>query len=234
MNLRSQQFLLKLANLQRHEATAFSHNTVKKHIKELKYLASQKHVPKLTIRKQIIHLEQQLSGVKDLELQLQRQRKHESVKVASLKREITRLRKELQLAHNPQIKKKVQKLSHLLSENLAQNVTKEAVKQVKNKLQVPIKKPISTQIRPSALLLTRIQALKHELELQKTLGKDEDKIELLKKQLHFIESKLSGNQVPPPIIVRPPVIQSSSDKHKIIFHPNVKPNTLPVPPQPSK
>lgn len=217
--IRSAQLLSKLATYSQWQVTAFSHNEVKKRLKELKYLSTQKTVPRLSIQKQLVQLEQQLSGIKDLERQVQRQKKHESLKVAAQKREIARLKKELALTQNPDMKKKVETLSHVLGDTLAQQHTEQAVKKAVIK-EIP-KKTVS-----ATLLQSRIQAMKHELAIRKALSNDHEAIEKLEKQLALIEHKLGGKTVDPSIV-------ASSDRHRILFNHTV-PNQLPHLPPPKR
>ena len=74
-------------------------------------------MPKLTLRKEIIHLESQLKGVMELERKLLLENK-ESTKVIALKRQMEMIRNKLH-ADEGDMDKKVERLSHLLGEHLA-------------------------------------------------------------------------------------------------------------------
>ena len=61
-SFRTIQLLSRISSIAQREKESFSKTEIIKKINEIKYLSSQKKVPKLTLRKEIIHLENQLEG----------------------------------------------------------------------------------------------------------------------------------------------------------------------------
>ena len=59
--------LMKVARIFEQQQFSFSKQEILSKINEIKYLSSQKKVPKLTLRKEILHLENKLTGVLNLE-----------------------------------------------------------------------------------------------------------------------------------------------------------------------
>jgi hypothetical protein len=139
-SLKAKQLLFKAAKYLEKERANFSRQEIVKKVNEIKYLSSQKKVPRLTLRKEIIHLENKLAGVIDLEKKLNQTKKHEAKRVTSLKKQITNLKKRLAVCEDKEMKKKVEKLSHLLGEFLAKHgsqddveLSKKVLKEIKIK-----------------------------------------------------------------------------------------------------
>ena len=65
--LRTFTLLNTLAVEYQRELESFNRQEISKKINEIKYLAGQKRVPKLTLRREIAQLEQRLKGVYELE-----------------------------------------------------------------------------------------------------------------------------------------------------------------------
>ena len=61
--LKARQLLVKAAQMSLKEREIFSKERLVQRLQEIKYLGSQKKVPKITLRKEIIHLEEDLSGL---------------------------------------------------------------------------------------------------------------------------------------------------------------------------
>ena len=76
-------------------------------------------MPRLSLRKDIIHLENQLQGVLGLEERFSRQKDKESITVASLKQQISALKNKIKAVDELDLDKKVDHLSFLLGEHLA-------------------------------------------------------------------------------------------------------------------
>ena len=108
-SLRARQLLQKAAKEQNITKHTFSKKEIQDKINEIKYLSSQKTVPKLTLRKEIMHLERKLESVFEIEKKLLKTSKHEDTKVQSLKRQITMLKSRLESTQDEDLRKKVGK-----------------------------------------------------------------------------------------------------------------------------
>ena len=143
-SLQALQLLTTAARLAKEEYESVSKAEITKKLEDIKYLSSQKKVPKLSLRKEIIHLENQLQGVLELEDRFARQKNKESVAVASLKQQITVLKNKLRAVGDLELDKKVEHLSFLLGEHLAKM---EVASEVAMTEAVPIKEiPIEAKI----------------------------------------------------------------------------------------
>src|SRR3989344_3898359 len=109
------------------ERRDFSKEEIVKRINEIKYLSSQKKVPKLTLRKEIIHLEHKLQTIFEFEKRLLKEERKESAKIIRLKREVTELKKRIAHSEDQDLHKKVDTLSHLLGESLAKKAVVEEI-----------------------------------------------------------------------------------------------------------
>jgi hypothetical protein len=181
----------------------FNKQEIVKKINELKYLSAQKKVPKLTLKKEIIHLEKKLEGIFDLEKSMFRQRKRESSKVKELKKQISSLKKKLAVNENGDLQRKVEKLSHLLGDLMAKRETKKGVElgrrvshELKNKkrtVKPVVKKEILSEdeIDKVEMLHHKLKMLKHEFEINKELGqKNPVMLKAMEGKIGFIEDKL--------------------------------------------
>lgn len=122
------QLLTEAAHEYHHQRETFSTAEITARINEIKYLSAQKKVPKLSLRKEIVHLERQLSTVMEVEQQMLNQKRHESAKVKSMKKQITELQGRLAAAEDKDVQKKLDRLSQLLGDYLAKKTTEEEVK----------------------------------------------------------------------------------------------------------
>lgn len=118
-SLHALQLLTTAARLAQEKRESFSKAEITKKLEDIKYLSSQKKVPRLSLRKEIIHLENQLQGVLGLEERFARHKDKESVTVASLKQQIAVLKNKLMATEDSELDKKVERLSFLLGEHLA-------------------------------------------------------------------------------------------------------------------
>ena len=118
-NFQTLQLLREVARLYQHERESFSKLEITKKINEIKYLAAQKNVPKLTLRKQIIHLESTLKRILDYEKEISKQKKKESAMISALKRKNKVLLKRLAATEDKDLHKKVNKLSQFKFDNLS-------------------------------------------------------------------------------------------------------------------
>tara|TARA_Y100000034_G_C6821595_1_gene370074 strand:+ start:205 stop:981 length:777 start_codon:yes stop_codon:yes gene_type:complete len=191
---KTQIFLTKLSKLSHQQKRSFSKQEIIKKMNEIKYLSAQKKVPKLTLRKEILHLETKLEGIFQLENKLLKSKKHESVKVTSLKRQITHLKKKLSTCEDKNLHQKVDKLSHLLGDNLARTETKKDAKAVARS----VKRRKNLQEKNIELFKTlskRLSALKHELNILRQIEeKNPVKVAELQQKVYLLTQKLKEYQ----------------------------------------
>jgi len=204
------------------ERKGFSKEEIVKRINEIKYLSGQKKVPKLTLRKEIIHLEHQLQNIFELEKKLLGQEKKESAKIALLKQEIALLKQRIATSEDKDLQKKVDSLSHLLGESLARQAIIEEVALTK-KVSAEHKKAWQQDQQRKELianLLERLQIIKRELE---NTDADESIILKILEKINSLEQKLgsqlSGKEP------EAPVEREEKPRHKLIF---AAPKLLPV------
>ena len=158
--LRTFTLLNTLAVEYQRELESFNRQEISKKINEIKYLSTQKKVPRLTLRKEIIHLENRLGSVLESEKELLKHKNEESVKVKSLKKQVLSLKNKLTAYEDKNLDKKVNKLSHLLGEFLAKQGSKadvELSKKVLNELEIKDKK-----------LKTKLRAIESKKEAEET------------------------------------------------------------------
>lgn len=192
---------------------------IQKKINEVKYLVSQKKVPRLSLHKEIIHLENKLQGIFELEHKLVSQNKKESAKVAALKQKITHLQQRLVACEEKDLQKKVDKLSYLLAEYAAgKKVREELVFQDKRKSGSAPQEKKQEQIKAKvALLRQQVQNIKQELATKQVQGKD---LALLQKKILLIEQKLRQYQQGNPDITPMPIAAAALPqeiKHTLRF-----------------
>ena len=101
------QLLTETARIYNHQRETFSTVEIAARINEIKYLSSQKKVPKLSLRKEIVHLERQLGTVMDVEKNILNQKKNESVKVKSMRKQIAELHTRLAAVEDKDMQKKL-------------------------------------------------------------------------------------------------------------------------------
>jgi len=227
--LRTFTLLNTLAIEYQRELESFNRQEISKKINEIKYLAGQKRVPKLTLRREIAQLEQRLKGVYELEKKVLKLKKVENVKIGSLKRQNTILKKKLAASKDKNLHHKVGKLSHLLGENLAK---KEVARDVALRKERKKKKVVEESLGPGPaqleMLYHRLTAVKSELEIMKEKEKDDAKVKLIEAKILLLQEKLeklgSGKQF---AIVR------EKPKHTLKMDlPKVSEKELPLPPPP--
>ncbi len=122
-SLAAVQFLVKASHLAQQSKVQIPKDEILKKIGEIKYLSAQKKIPKLSLRKEIVHLEHKLNSIFELDTMLAAQRRRESAKVAALKRQIAALRKNLTAIEDKDLHKKVDRLTHVLGSSLAKKET---------------------------------------------------------------------------------------------------------------
>src|SRR3989344_3211711 len=208
-SLQALQLLTTAARLAKEEYESVSKAEITKKLEDIKYLSSQKKVPRLSLRKEIIHLENQLHGVLELDERFARQKNKESIAVASLKQQITVLKNKLRAVEDLELEKKVEHLSFLLGEHLAR---KEIAGEVATLTEITPVKELSTSreqtlveeseveessqlsletVQKITLLQKRLDALKHELDIHHALEtKKPDDMELIEEKIKLLEEKL--------------------------------------------
>ena len=197
----------------------FSRHEIVKKINEIKYLSAQRKVPRITLRKEIIHLEHRLQGIFELESSLLKQKRQESATIATLKKQIAALRQQVALSKDSTMTKKVEKLSQLLGEYTAQRKTKEEVGRA---TAIPKKNPVP-QDREQRVqhLQNRLQLLKQELEIKQFSGDTfpelEQKIDLLEEKLKNYSSASASAFSSAPESGVEVVVEKNGGKHTLLF-----------------
>jgi hypothetical protein len=217
-SLRSMQLLLTVAKHLEQERLSFSKQEIIKSMNEVKYLSAQKDVPKLTLRKKIIHLEDRLKGVFEFEKKLHQKEKEEKGKMSSLKRQVTILHKKLDACEDQDINQRLGKVSHLIGEFLAKHGTeidvelsrqlvaelkikekKVKVKKSKVKSKEITKQQIITQQHNLTAeeknrieqIYRRLQGLKQQIKIDEELDvKDVQQLEVIEHKIMILEEKL--------------------------------------------
>lgn len=209
--LQARQLLLHAARHYQQQRGTFSRQEIVAKINEIKYLSAQKKIPRITLRKEILHLENKLQGVLEIEQQFRKQQQQESAKVKSLKQEIAMLKRRLEAAHNKNLHRKVERLTHLLGEQAARKQVRDDVaistKNIAERKKVPAHGAADQE--RIGRLQQRLSLLKSEVEIQKSLGNSTDDIEqkitLLEQKLQEYSSQSRGEikhtlffETPPP------------------------------------
>jgi hypothetical protein len=224
--------LMKAANISMKREEAFSRKEITKKLNEIKYLASQKKVPKISLRKEIVHLENEIEKIFQLEEVLIIREKKESAMVKALKDQMVKLKKQLAMAEDKDLQRKVNKLSYLLGESLAQN---DVLKEVnRENLVEPIvegEDPLAVKIRT---LQRRLSIIKQQLAMNERLGKGipEGGIELVRRKMSYLEQKIELFSQKHSKITRESELMEQAAKHVMLFDgPPKKVVSLPPPPQ---
>ena len=190
-----QQLLQKVAKNYANTQQRYSKEEIIGKINEIKYLAAQKKVPKLTLRKEIIHLEDKLQGIFEVEKKILETEKRESAKIRTLKGQITTLRNRIAKSEDKDLQKRVNKLSHLLGECLATHKIAQDValsKKVAEELNV---KPVAEK---KPLAIAKVHALEHRLETLKHMitekgSQDPERAAKLNEKIVLIQKKLQSH-----------------------------------------
>lgn len=225
-SFRAGQILLNAARTQDSERQKYSKKEILQKINEIKYLSAQKKVPRLSLRKEILHLEHKLENIFTLEKKLIKHKRHENAKISVLKKQISHLNRRLKAAEDKDLRSKVTKLSHLLGECLAKENVKKEVKGLETR---PLTKEETKKLEPKPLtkeqvreeLLLRLNKLQLKL---KTSTLPQERRQALAKKIADLRQQLSGSP--------------SEVKHKLLF--NAPPeefiketsDELPLPPPP--
>jgi hypothetical protein len=212
MNYIKAKFLLnKISAAYAQQKVELPKEKIKKKIEAIKYLSSQKKVPRLSLRKEVINLENQLENIYLIEKALLEQKKNESVKVAALKRQISRLKGQCSQEKVKELQKTINQLSNLLAESLAKQKVAEEVKE--NKRMVPAaeaKDSVDEEEKEKKVsrLQQKLILLRWELEKAKKDNKiDPMKISSYEQTISAIQEKL-----------REEGISRIKPKHTVMFH----------------
>jgi len=194
--------LQKAATISLQKWDAVSKQEIQRKINEIKYLSSQKKVPRLSLRKEVIHLEHKLERIFEMEESFSSKKREESLKVTSLKRQIAAMQKRLAACGEKDIQKKVDRLTHLLGDYLARQDVEKATQStllLPKPLIMPLLgfKPVSLNSKqpgfPTDDLKKKLDQLKESLIKQKDL--DPERAKLLEKRIEEVEKKIfSKNQ----------------------------------------
>ena len=200
-SLHAIQLLTAAARLAQTERESFSKVEITKKLQDIKYLSSQKKVPRLSLRKDIIQLENQLQGVLELEERFAREKNKESIAVASLKQQIAVLKNKQKAVEDLDLDKKVDHLSFLLGEHLAKREVagevsiSEAVTVVSAET-APAEDKHQASIdagKKAAMLQRRLEALKQELEIHRQLGtKRPQEMQQIEETIKVFEERLQS------------------------------------------
>ncbi|PIZ51664.1 hypothetical protein COY27_03025 [Candidatus Woesearchaeota archaeon CG_4_10_14_0_2_um_filter_33_13] len=216
-SLKALQLLVTAAQILEDGRQTFSRQEIVKKINEIKYLSAQKQVPRLSLRKEVIHLENQMKSVFSLEKKLKEKEKGEKHKVAALKRQITHLRKKLEASEDKDLNLRLEKLTHLIGDFMAKHGTELDVelsekiikeldikeKKVKEK-KVKVNKTVAQEtieqnykLSPEEItsfnrLQNHLQSLKHELEIHKQLETQNPEVmKSIEDRTAVVEKKIS-------------------------------------------
>ena len=188
-NLKAFQLLMNVAGSYNQQVEDFSKQEIVKKINEIKYLSSQKKVPKLTLRKEIIHLENKLQKVFEMDKKITAQKKRESTKIKSLKDEIIILKKKLAAVEDKDLQKKVDKLSYLLAEATAKKEVGVNVK-LQNRIvsEAELNPKKASSVGKLKVLHYRLDAMKKNLMFL-SVNSDPKKVAEIKKKIDLLELK---------------------------------------------
>jgi hypothetical protein len=188
-HLKAKELVLHAAKISKREKENYSRREIAKNINEIKYLSSKKEVPRLTLHKHIIHLENKLHGLMEVDNKLKIHKKKESIKIASLKRQITSLKKKLMMSEDKNLSKKVERLSHLMGDLLAQRDSAISIKNSKKSLKV-IKRPSESILQNRKIQRIEIILNKIKQKVETIKEKHPKRAQLLIQKISLIEAKL--------------------------------------------
>lgn len=238
-SLQALQLLTNAAHLAQKQKESFSKPEILQKINEIKYLTGQKKVPKLTLRKEVIHLENQLKGVIELEKKLLREKNVESTKITSLKQQINLLKNKLKAVEDQELDKKVDKLSYLLGEYLAKKEVSKEVAATSWRVPPPVEERKEDAAQKAHMLQKRVEALKQELKIHQELGsKNPHELELLEGKIMLLEQKLREFYQKHPELQKKEERMPPPVKHEVLFPQPVREKEvlvekeLPLPPPP--
>lgn len=163
---------------------------IRQRIEELKYLSAQKKVPRLSMRKEILHLEELLHSVLNVEHALQKQEKRESAKITLLKKQNEFLHKRLAASEDKDLQRKVDHLTHLLAEIVSHREIKQDVALSEEIVRALPRRAIKEEPSSLAELEQRLGSLKELLERKKVDVASSEIIPLLERRIVQVEEKI--------------------------------------------
>ena len=230
--VRLRQFLVNVARQYQRERETFSRQEIVAKINEIKYLSAQKKIPRITLRKEILHLENKLKGVMEMEQQVLRQKQQESAKVKTLKHQIAVLKERLAATGDKDLHKKVERLTHLLGEHAAKKNVRDEV--ALSRSVMVEQKAFSLPTMPDSERLNRLEQrlnlLKQEVEIQKHQGNSTDAIE---QKITLLEQKLQEYSSKEPAQIKHTILFESPPATAVM--PDLESDIekeLPLPPPP--
>jgi len=217
--------LMKVARISEQQQFSFSKQEIVSKINEIKYLSSQKKVPKLTLRKEILHLENKLTGVLNLEKKVLKKRKEESAKVTSLKRQITYLKHQLAACEDKTLNQRVDKLTHLLGDSLAHIDTSNNIR-LTEQVQDEFEGKKKCNLALFQTIVQRLTVLKEDLQTQAEQENNPEKIKAIKLKMYNLSKKLVEYQDKHPEckiqgIEMEETVTPEQVQHEIVFHESV-------------
>ncbi len=242
-SLQAYSLLMKLAGITHRQQELFSRKEIEHRINEIKYLSSQKKIPKLTLRKEIIHLENKLKDITHLEEIINDERTKAAAKIAYLKRQNAFLKRQLSAAGDKNIVEKVNRVSHLLVDTVAQKEVAEQISLSERRIEERQDKAARTES-----LKNRIDMLKQELDYNKIYDKlNPEKVRIIEQQIAELEEKLLRFAEKSSMVIPTAMPMATIDgeeekiKHDMLFHTeppqkkliSVK-KELPLPPPPQE
>ena len=228
-SLKAYQLLINASKQSEERELGASPEEVKRRVDEIKYLISQKTIPRLSLRKEILELEQELKGIITVDQELKQKKERGTLKIASLKSQMDQLKKQLEAAKNKDLNKKVEKLSYLIGESLAYHETKQDISLNQS--------PEEAMPEDKAKVLNELQQRLSSLKLSISLSSydNEKKADKVKEKVTILEGKIQALQNKMGI-----PSESRQSKHTLLF--NLKPDDkilrfekeLPLPPPPRR
>lgn len=200
--LRSKQLLRKLAELSQIKVDQINKKEIEKNINKIKYLSDKKKISKTTLKKEIIHLEEQLKSVLALEKKLNKKEDYKDQEIEELKKQIKSLKKKVSHTQNKDINKKINKLSHLVGDLMAHEDIKKEIKKIPKK-----------EKKPKKITLELINQFQKRIIKIKKSGKfPPERINALENRLTELEKKLIFPE-------KTEKKESTEIKHKMLFGP---------------
>src|SRR3989338_6141144 len=97
-----------------YQQEAFSTAEIVARINEIKYLSAQRKIPKLSLRKEILHLEEKVKSLSELEQHRLKQKHRESAQEKVLKKHLAELKRRLAATNEKDIHRKMDRITSLM------------------------------------------------------------------------------------------------------------------------
>lgn len=186
-------------------------------VQELKDLSAQKHVPKLTLRREILELEKKLHLLLSVEQRVRREKQQESIRVEAVKEQMSILRRRLAASEDKDVHKKIDKMTHLLGESLLrQDVAEEVAAEVSRAAEEKPEEQKDEQRRKQLQQLEgRLQSFQKKLQFS---GADGEQAAAVRKLFAVIERKVQALRRQYGL----PETPVKKAKHTLLFSPHVE------------